>query len=129
MKTSQFKKILKEAVREVFQEEIKEILFEALKSPKNTIVENQQFSPQSPSSGAPQVDPSFNSSDFRNELRSGYAKLIENSPGAQPQTNPTLHDPNGYQVSRYVNTAGPNTELPPGEVSFDQISALIQPKN
>ena len=37
MKSEEFKKIIKEAVREVFVEEMKEILLEAVKSPKATV--------------------------------------------------------------------------------------------
>ena len=36
MKPSEFKKIIKEAVKEAFQEEFKEILMEAVRSPKST---------------------------------------------------------------------------------------------
>jgi hypothetical protein len=40
MKTTDFKKLIKEAVREVIQEELKNILLEALKSPKQIIKES-----------------------------------------------------------------------------------------
>ena len=52
MKTTDFKKLIKEAVREVFQEEMREILIEAVKSPKipvgaggyGTVTETQTIS-------------------------------------------------------------------------------------
>jgi hypothetical protein len=37
MKSEEFKKIIKEAVREVFVEEMKEILLEAVKAPKASV--------------------------------------------------------------------------------------------
>jgi hypothetical protein len=40
MKSTDFKKIIKEAVREVIQEELKDILLEALKSPKQVVRES-----------------------------------------------------------------------------------------
>ena len=42
MKQSGFKKLIKEAVREVIQEELKDVLLEAVRSPKQTVVENVQ---------------------------------------------------------------------------------------
>ena len=43
MKSTEFKKLIKQAVREVFQEEMKEIILESLKSSKKeqVITENQ----------------------------------------------------------------------------------------
>ena len=42
MKPNEFKKMLKEAVREVFQEEMKDLLLEAVRSPKTVVTENIQ---------------------------------------------------------------------------------------
>ena len=47
MKSSEFKKIVKSAVKEAIQEELKDILFEAFKSPLNfTSNDVQSFVPQ-----------------------------------------------------------------------------------
>ena len=40
MKTQDFKKIIKEAVREAIQEELKDILLEAVRSPKTIVNES-----------------------------------------------------------------------------------------
>ena len=46
MKSTTFKKLIKEAVREVIQEELKEILLEAVRVPKQQVVENIQPQPK-----------------------------------------------------------------------------------
>ena len=40
MKSSEFKQLIKESVREVFREEIKEILLEAVRTPKAVVQES-----------------------------------------------------------------------------------------
>jgi hypothetical protein len=40
MKSTDFKKIIKEAVREAIQEELKDILLEAVKAPKQVVRES-----------------------------------------------------------------------------------------
>ena len=40
MKSTDFKKLIKEAVREAIQEELKDILLEAVKSPKQIVRES-----------------------------------------------------------------------------------------
>ena len=44
MKTDIFKKIIKEAVKEVFQEEMRDILLEAVRSNKQPV--NESFNPE-----------------------------------------------------------------------------------
>jgi hypothetical protein len=48
MKTTEFKRLLKESIREVFQEELKEILLEAVKSPKPMVMETRTNTPPLP---------------------------------------------------------------------------------
>ena len=45
MKLSQLKIIVKEAVKEAIQEEMKDILMEAVRSPKQTVYENRMGTP------------------------------------------------------------------------------------
>ena len=45
MKAQDFKKLIKEAVREAIQEELKDILLEAVRAPKTTVVETYQGTP------------------------------------------------------------------------------------
>ena len=45
MKASEFKKLIKEAVKEVIQEELRDILLEAVKSPKQIVRESYTPAP------------------------------------------------------------------------------------
>ena len=45
MKSSEFKQLIKESVREVFREEIKEILLEAVRTPK-AVVQESTYRPE-----------------------------------------------------------------------------------
>jgi hypothetical protein len=65
MKQAGFKKLIKEAVREVIQEELKDILLEAVRSPKQPVVESVQ--PQKVVEG-----PSMSS----NERRTAYQNIL-----------------------------------------------------
>ena len=66
MKSTDFKKIIKEAVREAIQEELKDILLEAVRSPKQVVRES--YTPP-----APQSTPSFTQPTM--DLKSKYAEV------------------------------------------------------
>lgn len=114
MNPKEFKKILKEAVREVFQEEIKGILIEALKGNKDTILENKKpYSIVEKDSIEPKI----------NHVRDDLRKRIlggENS----FTTDIIPHQHSGYNPPP-TNTAGEGSVLPPGEVSLDQIMNMF----
>lgn len=124
MKTSELKKMIKESVREVIQEELKDILLEALRSPKSQI--NENFAPYSPpnipnqyntnpnSTGAPPpIHPTTTSINPREE----YKKIMDQMMGGQPLTTD--------QFIPGAPAIGEGTALGPGEVSMDQITALM----
>jgi hypothetical protein len=107
MKTDILKKLIKEAVREVFQEEMKEILLEAVRSPKTVVTETVQ-----PMKTNIPVD-------FKRNLRSMIGGEIDttitaNSSMIQPAYTPPP-----------VNTVGEGSSLPSGEVNLDQIMNLM----
>jgi hypothetical protein len=111
MKTNVFKKIIKEAVKEVFQEELKEILLEAIKSPKPQIVQEHLI---------PQVDISSKSPEVTTNMREKYMDILNNmtmtSQDAKPKFNPSpMADPI-------------HGSLPDGEVGMDQIMNLLNTK-
>jgi hypothetical protein len=111
MKQSDFKKILKEAVREVFQEEIKGILLEAVKGNKQPITENINISKPLPD---------------ENNIKSFRANLMNSIMGDDSPTfttNNIQHKP--AYVPPPINTAGEGSALPPGEVGLDQIMGLF----
>jgi len=110
MKPNEFKKMLKEAVREVFQEEMREILLEAVRSPKTVVTENVQ-----PIKSNIPVDLKRN---LRSMIGGEFDTTISaNSSMVQPAYTPPP-----------VNTVGDGSSLPPGEVSLDQIMGIMSNK-
>jgi hypothetical protein len=111
MKTTDFKRIIKEAVREAIQEELKDILLEALKSPKQIIKES--YSPPTPSSQPSYAPPQI---DFRSKYAEalGETALSFTSQDAQPSFRPHGDPVNG--------------NLGSGELGMDQIMGLLNTK-
>jgi len=111
MKTTDFKRIIKEAVREAIQEELKDILLEALKSSKQIIKES--YTPPIPSSQPSYAPPQI---DFRSKYAEalGETALSFTSQNAQPFT-PQVSDP-------------VNGNLGSGEVGMEQIMNLLNTK-
>jgi hypothetical protein len=111
MKTDVLKKLIKDAVREAIQEEIKDILLEAVRSPKTVVNENANPIPYSTTT---HINP-----DIKRNLRSMIggefdATITANSSHAQPSYTPPP-----------VNTTGEGSSLPGGEVSLNQIMGLM----
>jgi hypothetical protein len=67
MKSTELKKFIKDAVREAIQEELKEILLEAVRSPKQVVRESYAPPTQTP-------QPSFTQPTM--DLRSKYADVL-----------------------------------------------------
>jgi hypothetical protein len=116
MKIEGLKKLIKEAVREVIQEELKDILLEAVKSPKTVVQEAYVPVP----TYTPQT--STVNHDLKRSLRSMIGgefdtTITANSSHAQPAYTPPP-----------VNTAGEGSSLPGGEVGLDQIMGLMNAK-
>ena len=108
MKTTDFKKLIKEAVREVIQEELKDILLEALKSPKQIVRES--YSPPSTPTQPAYAPPSI---DFRSKYAEvlGETALSFPSQDAQPSSRP-----HGDPVNGNIGS---------GDVGMDQIMGLL----
>jgi len=106
MKQEVFKKLIKEAVREVIQEELKDILLEAVRSPKQTVVESIQ--PQKIVEG-----PSMSS----NERRAAYQNILGDMQSSFTSQN----------IAQPFNPQGamPGGDLPSGEVNMSQIMGLM----
>jgi hypothetical protein len=118
MKTDLLKNLIKTAVREAIQEELKDILLEAVKSPKTVVQET--YVPVSPSTVNTQPNGTSINHDFRRNLKNmiggEFDSLVSaNSSHAQPTYTPPP-----------VNTAGEGSSLPGGEVSLDQIMGLMK---
>jgi hypothetical protein len=114
MKSTDFKKLIKEAVREAIQEELKDILLEAVKSPKQVVRES--FSPTVPVQ--PTVNPTFTQPTF--DLRSKYADVLGETALSFTSQDAVPFRP---QVSDPVNG-----NLGAGELGMDQIMGLLNTK-
>jgi hypothetical protein len=116
MKSEEFKKIIKEAVREVFIEEMKEILLEAVKAPK-TIVGSGGYgtvteSYVQPANSKP-IDPIARKalmSNILGEMATGKTMTTE------ALTTNTFNPRGGDAI---------NGNLPDGNVGLDQIMGLL----
>jgi hypothetical protein len=108
MKVTDFKKTLKEAIREVFQEELKNIILEAMKGDKNSISESRtRVTSNNPLE-----------SDVISNLRNNYKNMMDeeefsfSSQNTHPKYNPRPVDPlNGV--------------LPEGSVDLSQILNFV----
>ena len=115
MKSEEFKKIIKEAVREVFVEEMKEILLEAVKAPKalvgqgsyGTVTESVK-----PINSKP-LDP--------NAKKAVMANILGDMASGRTMTTEAL------TANTFVPRGGDaiNGSLPDGNVGLDQIMGLL----
>lgn len=112
MDITKFKKIIKESVREVIQEELRDILLEAVKAPKNMVTETVQPNTYAqPHVAQPkQLTPAERRAMFGNileDMQSGGVATTQNTP-----FRPVPMDPL-------------NGQLPEGELGLDQIMGLM----
>ena len=112
MKSTDFKKIIKEAVREAIQEELKDILLEAIKSPKQIVKESYTSPSRTP-------EPPFTQPTM--DARKAYMDIMSET--ALSFTSRDAQIPFKPQVSDPVNGS-----LGAGEVGMDQIMNLLNSK-
>jgi hypothetical protein len=111
MKPQDFKKLIKDAVREAIQEELKDILLEAVRAPKTVVNESRDTYAQ------PHVEkPRQLSAQERRNMFSGILGEMQNG---------------GVATSVYAGNFQPkstdtiNGALPEGSVGLDQIMNLM----
>ena len=130
MKPSELKSFIKEAVREAIQEELKDILLEAVRAPKAPIQEAYQMHPVTVNATTTQT-PQKSSAEKRammesimGDMRRGQDTLSFNSTDARGigVTANTL------QVTPGMNTTGDGSKLPEGNVGLDMIMGLMNKK-
>ena len=120
MKATDFKKMIKEAVREVFQEEMREILIEAVKSPKMPM-------------GAPI---GAGGHGVVTETRTTAGTISDASKAVYRNMMSEMFNPNGtttfttaQTTPAYIPpptiTTGEGSALPAGEVNLDRIMGLL----
>jgi hypothetical protein len=129
MKAQDFKKIIKEAVREAIQEELKDILLEAVRTPKIPIQETYQMnnllSPVAVDSTTPQIP-----QKSATEKRAMMESIMGDMRRGQDTLNFTTQNiaANTLQVTPGMNTMGDGTKLPEGNVGLDMIMGLMNKK-
>jgi len=112
MKSTAFKKIIKECVREVFRDELKDILLESLKSnnSKSTITESVVI-PQPTITSKPDPKSIINK-------RQAYMDVIGETAMSFNSSDVGKFNPQGVDPV--------SGKMPDGEVSLDQITNLIK---
>jgi hypothetical protein len=112
MKTTELKNLIKEAVREAIQEELKDILLEAVRAPKTVVNESVRDTYAQPHIEKPKQLTAV-------ERRAMFGGLLEEM------------QQGGVANSQYAGTFQPksvdtiNGALPEGNVGLDQIMALM----
>lgn len=130
MKPSELKSFIKEAVREAIQEELKDILLEAVRAPKAPIQEAYQMHPvtvnatttQTPQKSAAEKRAMMES--IMGDMRRGQDTLSFNSADARGMGVTA----NTLQVAPGMNTTGEGSKLPEGNVGLDMIMGLMNKK-
>jgi len=128
MKPSELKSFIKEAVREAIQEELKDILLEAVRAPKTPIMETPvgiggyitATTTQAPQKSAAEKRAMMES--IMGDMRRGQDTLSFNSMDARGMGVTA----NTLQVAPGMNTTGEGSKLPEGNVGLDMIMGLMK---
>ena len=131
MKLSQLKSIVKDAVKEAIQEEMKDILMEAVRSPKQTVYENRMGTPTTdvaaPSHMNPVMQQPLPETDrmaMRENIQSVLGSMMPGADGTLRATTNSMP----LQMSGNMDTTSPNGSLPAGEVDMNMIMSLMKSK-
>ena len=125
MKPSELKSFIKEAVREAIQEELKDILLEAVRAPKAPIIET----PVGVGGyGVANTSPSPTKSPA--EKRAMMESIMGDMKRGQDTLNFTTQNiaANTLQITPGMNTSGDGSKLPEGNVGLDMIMGLMGKK-
>jgi hypothetical protein len=124
MKPSEFKHLIKEAVREAIQEELKDILLEAVRAPKTPIMEapvggvGYGIANTSPTPTKSTAEKRAMMESIMGDMRRGQDTLSFTS--ADAVTANTL------QIAPGMSTTGEGSKLPEGNVGLDMIMGLMK---
>jgi len=113
MKLTELRKVIREEVKAAIQEELKDILLEAVRSPKSSITEGASVA-----TSKPKADPEAQKA-FRQQMLSQMAMGNGNM-------NLTTEDVNTFRPSGPATAEG--SALPEGNVGLDQIMGLMTNK-
>jgi len=132
MKPSELKSFIKEAVREAIQEELKDILLEAVRAPKLPIQETYQMNnllrPVEVDTTTQVTNriPQKSATEKRDMMES----IMGDMKRGQDTLNFTTQNiaANTLQITPGMNTSGDGSKLPEGNVGLDMIMGLMGKK-
>ena len=111
MKSTELKKLIKSAVKEAIQEELKDILLEAVKAPKAPLItESKNMDVSLPK---PTLDSKEKYADILNEMTTNFS---------------SKDVPKKFQPQGSMDTTSANGQLPGGDVGMDQRMNLMTGK-
>ena len=125
MKLSQLKSIVKDAVKEAIQEEMKDILMEAVRSPKQTVYENRMGTPTTDVAAPSPTNPIMQSTLPETDKVALRENMMNVLNGMRPGANGTLNANTNSVPLQVRSTDTINGSLPQGEVNMDQIMGLM----
>ena len=114
MKSTELKKMIKDAVKEAIQEELKDILLEAVRAPKGSVaVVQESVKPEPPYSGVP-TQPSMTAEQKRSLYEQALGETTMNFNSSNVQS---FQPQAGYDAA--------NGTLPSGDVDMGMIAGLM----
>jgi hypothetical protein len=122
MKLNELRKVIREEVKAAIQEELKDILLEAVRSPKTVVTGTTPQ--QNTTQALPEADKAKlreNMMGVLNGMKPGQDTLSFNSTDARNMGG-------NLQVAPGMNTSGEGSQLPAGNVGLDQIMGLMKGK-
>jgi len=122
MKLDILRKIIREEVKGAIQEELKDLLLEAIRTPK-PVVETQIYNPSPTANYFPPSPPST-STVSKEQLRENYRNIL----GETAASFNTSQVGKPLQLNGSMDTASPNGRLPEGEVPMNMIMGLMNKK-
>jgi len=132
MKPSELKSFIKEAVREAIQEELKDILLEAVRAPKLPIQETYQMNNLLQPVTVDTTTQVTNSPPQKStsEKKAMMESIMGDMRRGQDTLNFTTQNiaANTLQVAPGMNTSGEGSSLPSGNVGLDMIMGLMGKK-
>jgi hypothetical protein len=126
MKPSELKSFIKDAVREAIQEEIKDILLEAVRSPKAPIQETYQMNNLLQPVNTPTTQSPQKSSADKRAMMESIMGDLKRGQDTLSFTSADAVTANTLQVAPGMSTTGEGSKLPDGNVGLDMIMGLMK---
>ena len=122
MKLDILRKIIREEVKGAIQEELKDLLLEAIRTPK-PVIEAQTYNP-TPTAGYLSPSTTSTATVSKEQLRESYRNIL----GETAASFNTSQIGKPLQLNGSMDTASPNGYLPEGDVPIDMIMGLMNGK-